>query len=465
MDKSKEDILFKTLQNRLENHRSEDATEADWAAFSARFQQHQQKGAWVRWVLVGTAIILLLTLAWVMFEFKPTSSTNQHENTQTRVQEAPQTGPSVKEDQAVSQKESAVQPQGEIGAMPFVPTVPVRKVSTQIANAQQALREAAVAPKQVPQANAQPQDRKADVEGATSRLTEKVNPLNKESIQPVLNQIQEAHNTQDIERTTSYASNTQNPIEIAGVQYQTKGNTTHQIPALIPVLDSTKYTYKEPFVRGYFVEGGLLGMNRYTVAQPYPSDRFFSGGYIKGGVEIRKSWFLAGGFGVARMQETSLSYVNIQKEQKEIVSVDTSLAFSALTNRIMMNVDTLSKVITTETREERELSANYQLIDIPLQIQKQFGNNRHGLLVGVGVHSMILLERRSKLIQTGKDTYEIQKMNQNRFIIAPSAGVDVYQRLYKNMRITMGADYLWYAPAYQIPSNGIQIRAGLSLTF
>lgn len=465
MDKSKEDILFKTLQNRLENHRSEDATEADWAAFSVRLQQHQQKGAWMRWVLVGTAIILLLTLAWVMFKFKPTSSVNQREKTQTLAEDASQIKTPKKGDQAVLQKETAVQPQSEMGAMPFVPAVPVRKVSTQVADAQRTLNEEVMADKQTAQANTQAQNLNNDAQGATSRTKDAENLLNNQVSALGSHRIQGTLNVPDVERPISFATNTQNPIEILGVQYQTKGVFSHQIPALIPVLDSTKYIYKDPFVRRYFVEGGLLGMNRYTSAQPYPSDRFFSGTYVKGGVEMSKSWFLVGGFGFARMQETSLSYVNIQKEQKEIISVDTSLAFSALTNRIVLNVDTLSKVVTTETREQKELNADYQLIDIPLQILKQFGNNRHGLRVGVGVHSLILMERRSTLIQTGKDTYEIQKRNQNKFILAPSAGVDIYQRLYKNAHITMGADYLWYAPAYQLPTNGIQLRAGLSLTF
>jgi hypothetical protein len=468
MHNADKDIIFQSLNAKLANYEAAEATDADWEQFAGAHKNQKRKGFWLKAsVAVG---LLLAVFAGILL------STTQKESTTPEPQQQDQ--PMLKETAAVTEPQKSV----------IVPTVVAQSTPTRdkdgivlsTVNNQTTETSKATEPgeNRVESTSSKPTAKISITANTSKAANEK--PLKaavEKANQPLMvtaNQNIKVAPKNNEEQTVAVQNTTEEtvlPIQVPTPEtiesHQAKiGEAQPHFENLLVVIpsDSTKYIPRKIQPQNWFVDGGFSLIQSFNAPKAYPSDKYFSGAAVNVGRYLGKNWFVSGGVQYAHMNETNLVYVRNQQEQKEIISIDTSLKFVSAANRILMQVDTLSHTRIVETEKEYQLNSQRTWYAMPIMAGYEIGSPKRSLFMMVGITNILVGSQNTSLIKS-ETTEGLRTTTQHNFIVAPTIGIGAYQRIYKNLGIHCSGQYLYYLPNAITTQQSFQIQTGLRIKF
>lgn len=472
MHNADKDIIFQSLNAKLANYEAAEATDADWERFSGAHKNQRRKGFWLKAsIAVG---VLLAVFAGILL------STNQKESTTPEPQQ--QNQPILKETAAVTESKLSIEKRAIVptGAVKSNSTVDKAEVILPTANNQTTETSKATEPAEK-RVESKPSKSTAKISitaNASKATNEKlVKAAVEKANQPLM--VTAKQNIKVAPKNTEEQSAAvQNATEETVLPYQIPAPETiesHQAKIgeaqprfenLLVVIpsDSTKYVPRKMQPQNWFLDGGFSLIQSFNAPKAYPSDKYFSGAAVNVGRYLGKNWFVTGGVQYAQMKETNLVYVKNQQEQKDIISIDTSLKFVSAANRIMMQVDTLSHTRIVETEKEYQLNSQRTWYAMPIMVGYEIGSPKRSLFMIAGITNILVGSQNTILIK-GETAEGLRTTTQRHFIVAPTIGIGAYQRIYKNLGIHCSGQYLYYLPNAITTQQSFQIQTGLRIKF
>jgi hypothetical protein len=466
MHNADKDIIFKSLKAKLSNYEAAEATDSDWEQFANARSVQKRKGFWVKaGIAIGLLTIVLISIGVVV------STLNSNEIKLNQ--------------QAVSNKTTG-------SANKIYPTkskntfIGVSKTTT----AQMSYNNGvAIKPISQPKIEGELKEITSEEINVVTQhnylisydinkdLTQREKGLfdNKNKPTLITNKLKTdteplALNSQiEMIKTTEEKLVLPQVLPIPEIIKSRQHLVAETIPkplSLISVMphDSTKYLPSKTKKQNRFVDVGFLAIQPFNEPKEYPSDLYFKGAMVSTGKLIAKNWFVTGGFQYAQMREISSVYIRNQQEQKEIISIDTSLKFISSANRIMMQVDTLSNTRIIETEKEYQLNSLRTWYAIPLMAGYQIGSLKRSLHLSGGITNILVNSQNTNLVITENSERLVIKSQYN-LIIAPTIGIGAYHRINNFMGIHCSGQYLFYLPNGITTQQSFQLQTGLRIKF
>jgi hypothetical protein len=129
----------------------------------------------------------------------------------------------------------------------------------------------------------------------------------------------------------------------------------------------------------------------------------------------------------------------------------------------MMQIDTLSQTKSVTSQTSVTLSKTYTWNAIPLTLSYAIGKPHRMVFVAGGLTSIRVTEEQTNLLTNGSEQQYTQ--TKNLYVFAPTLGVGVYQKIYKQLGVQVSGNYLYYLPNDLTQRNSFQLQSGIRIQF
>jgi hypothetical protein len=434
MANTDKDQLLNKLQQRFEAYEGEDPSEAAWVDFNQAYTRSKNARNYYKLltILLATLMVVAVTI-WGLG------------SSQSSEQTSPKT--------------------------PANSTTGSKQVSTQIENRAPAKN---TTPLATNTRNQQPIEAAQLEETKVSRSTNQtiIKQVSQPAVQPSsiseeyltpANPSQTVSNPGTKTETVVYQPQVKPANEINRLSHSNKiGVSTRELPFVSFVADSTHP--KPPHHKtSWYLDISYLATQSFIPVQAYPSDRVLNGFSIGMGYPLSQKFTLNLGYQYGKMQQTYLAYIPQTNQETKIISIDTSLYYSYDAKKIMMQIDTLSQTKSVTSQTSVTLSKTYTWNAIPLTLSYAIGKPHRMVFVAGGLTSIRVTEEQTNLLTNGTEQQYTQ--TKNLYVFAPTLGVGVYQKIYKQLGVHVSGNYLYYLPNSLTQRNSLQLQSGIRIQF
>lgn len=215
--------------------------------------------------------------------------------------------------------------------------------------------------------------------------------------------------------------------------------------------------------------GAFLGIAYNLQNNPYQNNRLtdkpLQGIALFAGKGIGRHWSLQSGLNMGFSFQNSSGSEWVHQTEKQILRIDTSIKYSVVYNRLMMQIDTLSEMVdrsheNTYTRQQQNI-----LISLPLLLRYHIGNERSSFFAMAGIQAGLYTQTTTSHYNNGSgETWQLKNTGY-KTLIGPSIGLGASRRIMGPWHAFGSAHYTQFLGTSFLQPTNFQIQCGIFYTF